>query len=405
VDDIKVSVCMMTYNHERYIAQAVESALSQQTTFPIEIVIGEDCSTDRTQEILRGLAEQHPKTIRLHLAERNMGVNPNFLKTIARCSGQYVAMLEGDDYWTSADKLQRQVDALDAHPEWAMCFHPCACLYEDEMQGIPIYPLGWTKPVATIDDLFLANFMPTSGVLFRNRLFPEFPGWFSKLLIGDWALHILNAAHGNIGFIPEIMSAYRVHRAGVWSGATTAERLVGIFEVFSAIDHHFAGKYRQEVNTYRAAAIRHLVSQVDTVASCVSDVAEQLDSAQVQMDEQTLARVHTQAYAEAQTEIYARAQQRESVRANRLEIQLKTVHSERQRLLSDLAQLEGKYVALAEDTHRLQAFYNTWTKSILYRVEREIRRPFRRLRKYLRNRRQGEGGQSPPSEPSISKAA
>jgi len=88
-----------------------------------------------------------------------------------------------------------------------------------------------------------------------------------------------------------------------------------------------------------------------------------------------------------------------------LEIQLKMIHGERQRLLSDLGQLEAKHVALAENNRRLQAFYDTWTKSTLYRVEREIRRPFRRLRKYLRNRRQGEDEQSPPSEPSISKAA
>src|SRR6476619_5802800 len=119
---------MTTYNHERYIAQAVESALSQRATFPIEIVIGEDCSTDRTPEILRGLAEQHPDTIRLKLGERNIGGKANFLATIGRCRGQYVAMLEGDDYWTCADKLQRQIDALDAHSEWAICFHPCACL-------------------------------------------------------------------------------------------------------------------------------------------------------------------------------------------------------------------------------------------------------------------------------------
>jgi hypothetical protein len=202
--------------------------------------------------------------------------------------------------------------------------------------------------------------------LFRNRLFPEFPGWFGNLLIGDWALHILNAAHGDIGFMPEIMSAYRVHRGGIWSGATTAERLVGIFDVFSAVDHHFEGKYTQAINSYRAATIRHLVSQVDAVASHVSDVADQLGS------------------AHAQREV-------EAVRLIRLEALLESVHNERQRL--------------AEDNSRLQAFYDTWTQSILYRVEREIRRPFLRLHKYMRNRRQGEGGQSPPSEPSISKAA
>jgi hypothetical protein len=359
MDDIKVSVCMITYNHERYIAQAVESVLSQRITFPIEIVIGEDASRDRTQEILWGLAKQHPDTIRLKLGEQNIGGQANFMETFARCRGQYVAMLEGDDYWTCVDKLQRQADVLDDHPEWAMCFHPCACLYEDGLQGTPIYPFNWTKPVATIDDLFSANFIPTSAVLFRNRLFPEFPAWFRELLAGDWPLHILNAAHGDIGFMPEIMSVYRIHGSGVWSGATVADRLVAVFEVLSAIDHHFAGKYTRLIEACRAATIRYVVSQANAAASRVTDVAEQLGSTRVQMGE-------------------------ESIRSLRLEARLR---------------------ALTDDNRRLQAFYDTWTKSILFRVEREIRRPFRRLGRYLRNRRQGGGGQSPPMEGMISKAA
>src|SRR3954462_4303570 len=185
MDDIKVSVCMPTYNHERYIAQAVDSVLAQRRNFSLELVIGEDSSTDRTREIVQELARRHPDQIRLRLSEQNEGGKANFLATIAECRGQYVAMLEGDDYWTSANKLQLQVDALDAHPEWAICFHPSACMYEDGLQGLPVYPFGWTKPVATIDDLFGANFMATSAVVFRNRLFPGFPGWFRELVIGD----------------------------------------------------------------------------------------------------------------------------------------------------------------------------------------------------------------------------
>ena len=95
MDDIKVSVCMPTYNHERYIAQAVESVLAQNVNFPIELVIGEDVSTDRTREIVQQLARQHPDRIRLRLSDRNIGGKANFLATIALCRGQYVAMLEG----------------------------------------------------------------------------------------------------------------------------------------------------------------------------------------------------------------------------------------------------------------------------------------------------------------------
>ncbi len=108
--DIKVSVCMVTYNHARYIAQAVESVLAQRTDFPIEIVVGEDCSTDGTRGILVDLARRNSQTIRLRLAEYNQGGSSNFFGTLAACRGQYVAMLEGDDFWSSPDKLQKQVD-------------------------------------------------------------------------------------------------------------------------------------------------------------------------------------------------------------------------------------------------------------------------------------------------------
>lgn len=401
MDDIKVSVCMTTYNHERYIAQAVESVLAQRISFPIEIVIGEDGSSDRTQEILRAIAEQHPDTIRLHLNERNIGGKANFMATKARCRGQYVAMLEGDDYWTCADKLQRQVDTLDAHPEWAICFHPCACLYEDGLQGIPTYPIGWAKQVATIEDLFSSNFLPTSSVLFRNRLFPGFPDWFRELLIGDWPLHILNAVHGDIGFLPDIMSAYRVHRAGVWGGATEAERLIAVFDVFSAVDHHFAGKYTHLIDAYRSAAIRRAMTKLDAYTDRVFDVAEQLGSTKAQMEVQTREQAYTQAYAEAQALAYAQA----AARTRRLEADLRAIQSQQQETLNDFVQLNARYGALEENTRRLQAFYETWTKSVLYRVEREIRRPVRKLKKYLQGRAHSGSRQEPPTGPGISNAA
>src|SRR4051794_3890726 len=120
---MKVSVCMITYNHERFIEQAVASALTQATSFEYEIVIGEDCSTDRTRNILIELQRANPDKIRLLLPEHNLGAQRNFVQTLDMCRGQYIAYLEGDDYWTSSAKLQQQVDFLDQHADFAICFH------------------------------------------------------------------------------------------------------------------------------------------------------------------------------------------------------------------------------------------------------------------------------------------
>lgn len=269
MNDVKVSVCMVTYNHEQTIAQAVESALAQQTTFGVEIVVGEDCSTDGTRAILEDLATRHAPRLRVRLAEQNRGGGVNFRETFADCHGQYIAMLEGDDYWTHPLKLQRQVDALDARADWALCFHPAKCLYEDGLTGSEFYPPDWSRPEATIVDLMSGNFIATASVVFRNRLFGPFPPWFAELSIGDWPLHILNAAHGNIGFLPDVMSVYRIHARGAWSGRDLASNLTTIFKMFRFVDRHFDGKYAEQIEQYQANTLQWMARDRENVPPLV----------------------------------------------------------------------------------------------------------------------------------------
>jgi glycosyltransferase involved in cell wall biosynthesis len=117
---MKLSVAMITYNHERFITQALESVLAQRVNFDYEIVVGEDCSTDDTRAIVMYFHRRYPGRIVPLLREKNIGGARNIELTLAACRGQYVAMLEGDDYWTCEDKLQRQVDFLDANPDYAI---------------------------------------------------------------------------------------------------------------------------------------------------------------------------------------------------------------------------------------------------------------------------------------------
>ncbi|HMP08565.1 MAG TPA: hypothetical protein PJ982_19640, partial [Lacipirellulaceae bacterium] len=105
--------------------------------------------------------------------------------------------------------------------------------------GPPLYPENWTHPEATLVDLLQANFMPTAGVMFRNRLMPRLPDWFLETELGDWPLHILNAEHGAIGFLPTPMSAYRIHAGGAWSGRELTANLTAVFTMMSAVDRHF----------------------------------------------------------------------------------------------------------------------------------------------------------------------
>jgi len=258
----KVSVHAITYNHERYIAQGVHSALTQQTTFPFEIVVGEDCSTDGTLAILKDLERTHPDRIRLLARKPNVGAAANFRQTLAECRGEYVALLEGDDYWTDPHKLQKQVEALDAHPDWSMCFHTARCLHEDGSASFD-YPVDWPKEVSTFTDLLETNFIATCSVVFRNRLFPSLPAWHSNLKIGDWALHLLNAEHGDIGYLRETMAVYRVHPRGLWSSGSHSQKLRAILEMWSTVDEHFERKYSRQIDRCRLALIDEYVKAME----------------------------------------------------------------------------------------------------------------------------------------------
>lgn len=272
MENAKVSVCIITYNQERLIAQAVESVLAQETNFPFEIVVGEDCSTDRTRSILIDLARRNPQTIRLRLPPENTGMCRNFAGTLQDCTGQYVAVLEGDDYWTSPHKLQKQADALDDHRDWAICFHPVRCIHDDETTPSRLFPDNWTRDEATLDDLFEENFMGTSSVMFRNRLFAELPPWFFDVKVGDWPFHMLNAAHGKIGFLPDVMAVYRLHAGGIWSQQSFSSRLAATFDMFSVVDHHFQGEYRRQIDRYRIGQVAKLAEELENVRRAVGQL-------------------------------------------------------------------------------------------------------------------------------------
>ena len=215
---MKVSVLMVTYNQERFIRQAIDSVLMQRTDFEYELVIGEDCSTDGTREICEQYARDNRPKIRLLRRETNMGSRQNAIDTYFACRGQYLAVLEGDDYWTCRDKLQKQVDALDGHPEWTVCFHRVRCFYEDGSGEPYDFPESDHKRVSTLEDLFGGNFIQTCSLMVRNGLIQEFPDWYLRNQPCDWVFNIFHARHGKILYLPEVMAAYRRHPGGCWSG-------------------------------------------------------------------------------------------------------------------------------------------------------------------------------------------
>lgn len=220
----KVSICVPTYNHERYIAQMLDGALAQKTQFPIEIVIGDDGSTDGAPAIIQRYADRHPNLIRAFLHPENLGPQTppefagrnNVIALLKACRGEYVALCEGDDYWTDPFKLQKQVDLLDAHPDYSFCHHNMVVMYEDGAASHPFNDPDQAL-ISTVSDVLADRwFFATASILYRNYFRTEpFADWHARAAAGDWALVIQLAARGPIGYLPDTMGVYRKHRAGL----------------------------------------------------------------------------------------------------------------------------------------------------------------------------------------------
>lgn len=136
-----VSVCVTTYNHAKYIAQALESILAQRTSFGVEIVVGDDCSSDATVEVVRRYVERYPERVRLLETERNMGMRANYRRTIEAARGEYIAICDGDDYWSDCEKLELQVAEMRRDAEVGLCYSRSKRFYEGEGEEW-LYPRG-----------------------------------------------------------------------------------------------------------------------------------------------------------------------------------------------------------------------------------------------------------------------
>lgn len=213
-----VSVVCVTYNQEAFIAETLDSFLMQQVTFPMEIIVADDASTDKTPEIIAQYAQDHPDIIRPILRSKNIGVLANFLETMRSAKGRYIALCEGDDYWTDKNKLQKQVRFMDDHPDYSICFHPVEVLFDDGSQESSIYPDTTKETTFTVKRLLTNNFMQTNSVMYRRQ---DYSMEVEGVMPVDWYLHLYHAQFGKIGFIHDIMSVYRRHEGGIWWGALT----------------------------------------------------------------------------------------------------------------------------------------------------------------------------------------
>jgi glycosyltransferase involved in cell wall biosynthesis len=264
---IMVAVFMITYNHENYIEGAIQSVLDQVTDFEYKLFIGDDKSTDRTSVIIQNIQEKYPDQIDYTLNESNLGIPKNSLNIYNKClnsGAKYVALLEGDDYWTDPFKLQKQVDFLEENKDYAISFHSLTALKEDGQT----YQLPDFRETRSFEflDLTQRNFIPTASCIFR--LYDDSHLLFQKLInmsVGDWALHMLNAQHGKIHYMTDTMAVYRLHATGDWSSMSTDQMLTKSLKCADELNKLFEYRYHAEfekgkinlTNIYKAESTKY----------------------------------------------------------------------------------------------------------------------------------------------------
>jgi glycosyltransferase involved in cell wall biosynthesis len=211
-----VSICCITYNHEKYIAQAIESFLMQKTNFPYEIIIGEDCSRDQTRAVCIEYHKRYSDKIKLFLNNSNKGMHRNFLDSLDACQGKYIAVCEGDDYWIDPYKLQKQVAYLEANPEYGLVFTDADHYHEVDGSHIRAYDKTFRRRIPTGDVLSVllqgVNPYKTCTALFRKSLIDKYGeiSSMSRFKMSDFILWLYIASLAKIGCLPDSTAVYRI---------------------------------------------------------------------------------------------------------------------------------------------------------------------------------------------------
>lgn len=248
-----VSICSTTYNLEKYISIALDSWLSQKVNFSFEIVISDDCSKDGTTAIIQQYIEKYPGVIKLHIGEKNLGMLPNFIRSLQLAKGKYIAVCDGDDYWINNNKLQMQIEFLENNPDYSSCFTNSLVL--DETTGNTKIAKKDTWDTANSEQLlfhddFRNDNIPLSpghisSYVFRNNLL-EYPEWFYKIDgVTDFPLYMMISKFGLSKFFNIETSVYRKHDKSNSNNDYEFVRLnQGRINIYKCVNLFFEGKYK-----------------------------------------------------------------------------------------------------------------------------------------------------------------
>ncbi|RDU63570.1 glycosyl transferase family 2 [Helicobacter didelphidarum] len=248
------SVLCITYNHKNFIAQALDSMLEQETDFPFDIIIHDDCSTDGTDTIIKEYEAKYPKIIKALYEEENQYSKRengnNFLGIMHKMAAKYIALCEGDDYWNDPKKIQIQVDFLESHQEYVLCYHDCDVLDNDKLMPGDYHKQDGSGEMMQKFHLCI----PTRCACYRNVIdyFDlNVADSIQKIINGDIFVWSLLGKYGNAKYLSQIKPAiYRLHDGGVWSSLKVQERYANEVKTFFYIAEYYRNKGDSNLSNY-----------------------------------------------------------------------------------------------------------------------------------------------------------
>jgi len=242
---VKISVVVTTYNHKKYISQCLESVIAQNGDFELEVIVGDDCSRDHTLKIIEEYQRRYPKIINILPVKKHLGIPKNLKRCLEACSGEYIAICEGDDYWTDQHKLQKQKDFLETRRDCSMCFSALLLYYQEKNLTTSHYAQSTLeKDAITMEDLIGNNYIGNfSCCMYRTDVVRKLPQRIYDLKTDDWIFNLACSQFGKLGFIQDKMSVYRIHSKGAWSGKDIFEQLDYICDYIDVCNEFFGYKY------------------------------------------------------------------------------------------------------------------------------------------------------------------
>ena len=282
-----VTVTMLAYRHAEFIAQAIESVVAQECSFRFELVIGEDCSPDRTREIVLDYQRRYPHLIRVLISDRNVGMQANAARCSAAFRGKFGAFCEGDDYWCDPTKLARQIAVFEQQPDCVLVFHAARTIdAETGREGVTGRRSPWSRLMRT-QEVILGDggFIPTASIMLKAVPVLT-PAWVAHAPVPDYASQMWSACVGRVAYIDRVMSVWRTNVPHSWSNRHT-EEFSYRFEHARQIERMFgdflttgASRYHKEaarmVSKYYSDVIVRVATDNEQTRQAYEQIADKL---------------------------------------------------------------------------------------------------------------------------------